>query len=118
MFSNFKQSSSQRKIALLNRDGYKSIEVVYYWLPHRPYIHQSFFWYHKIYISIKCVKHVEGQLPRDLFYASIIPLLWIPNFVTHFVSGDRGYIKMQTGEKLPLWKWRKEMVLNKFGAQK
>jgi two-component system LytT family response regulator len=57
-------------------------------------------------------------LPSDLFlrihHSTVINI----NFVTHFVKGDGGYIKMQTGEELTVSKSRKEAVLNKLGLQK
>ena len=73
----------------------------------------------KKYIVVsRTLGDIEDLLPPDLFqrihHSTVINL----NFVTHFVKGDGGYIKMQTGEELTVSKSRKEMVLEKLGLQR
>jgi two-component system, LytTR family, response regulator len=119
LLRNFKQPSSQQKIALPNRDGYEFIEVA-----HIIYC-QAEGAYTKVFLDIKkfilvskTLGDIEELLPPDLFLRTHHSIVVNLNFVTHFVRGDGGYIKMQTGEELPVSKSRKEIVLERLGLQK
>ena len=87
-------------------------------LPGRGCIHQGFFDIRKFILVSKTLGDIEELLPPDLFLRTHHSIVVNLSFVTHFVRGDGGYIKMQTGEELPVSKSRKEMVLDKLGLQK
>lgn len=119
LLRNFKQPSSQQKIALPYRDGYEFIEVSHIIYCQAEGAYTKVFLDNKKYILVsKTLGDIEELLPVDLFqrihHSTVVNL----SFVTHFVKGDGGYIKMQTGEELAVSKSKKEAVLDKLGLQK
>lgn len=54
----------------------------------------------------------------DLFLRAHHSIVVNLNFVTHFVRGDGGYIKMQTGEELPVSIKKRNRVLQVRIAEK
>ena len=119
LLRNMRQPSAQQKIALPYKEGYEFIEVSHIIYCQAEGAYTKVFLDNKKYIVVsRTLGDIEELLPPDLFqrihHSTVINL----NFVTHFVKGDGGYIKMQTGEELTVSKSRKEMVLEKLGLQR
>lgn len=61
---------------------------------------------------------IKELLPADLFqrihHSTVVNL----NYVTHFVRGDGGYLKLQTGEELAVSKSKKDNLMERLGLKK
>jgi two-component system, LytTR family, response regulator len=118
LLHNFKQPATQQKIALPNKDGYEFAEVnqIIYCQAEGSY--SKVFLAGKKYILVsKSLGDIEELLPSTLFmrihHSTVVNI----NYVTHFVRTDGGYVKLQTGEQLPVSKSKKEVVMNKLGLK-
>lgn len=119
LLRNIRQPSSQQKIALPNRDGYEFVEVAHIVYCQAEGAYTKVFLNNKKYILVsKTLGDIEELLPHDLFQRTHHSIVVNLSFVTHFVKGDGGYVKMQTGEELPVSKSKKETFLEKLGLQK
>ena len=118
LLHNFKQPATQQKIALPNKDGYEFAEVnqIIYCQAEGSYT--KVFLAGKKYILVsRSLGDIEELLPAALFmrihHSTVVNI----NYVTHFVRTDGGYVKLQTGEQLPVSKSKKETVMNKLGLK-
>ena len=118
LLHNFKQPATQQKIALPNKDGYEFAEVnqIIYCQAEGSYT--KVFLAGKKYILVsRSLGDIEELLPAALFmrihHSTVVNI----NYVTHFVRMDGGYVKLQTGEQLPVSKSKKETVMNKLGLK-
>ena len=119
LLRNFKQPSSQQKIALPYRDGYEFVEVTHIIYCQAEGAYTKVFLDNKKYIVVsKTLGDIEELLPTDLFqrihHSTVVNL----DYVTHFVRSDGGYVKLQTGENLIVSKSKKEAVLERLGLKK
>ncbi len=118
MLRNFKQPATQQKIALPNKDGYEFAEVsqLLYCQAEGSYT-KVFLVSKKVILVSKSLGDIEELLPADLFlrihHSTIINI----NYVTHFVRGDGGYVKLQSGEELTVSKSKKDAVLARLGLK-
>jgi two-component system, LytTR family, response regulator len=118
LLHNFKQPATQQKIALPNKDGYEFAEInqIIYCQAEGSYT--KVFLAGKKYILVsRSLGDIEELLPAALFlrihHSTVVNI----NYVTHFVRTDGGYVKLQTGEQLPVSKSKKETVMNKLGLK-
>jgi two-component system, LytTR family, response regulator len=119
LLRNFKQPSSQQKIALPYRDGYEFVEVTHIIYCQAEGAYTKVFLDNKKYIVVsKTLGDIEELLPTDIFqrihHSTVVNL----DYVTHFVRSDGGYVKLQTGESLIVSKSKKEAVLERLGLKK
>jgi two-component system LytT family response regulator len=119
LLRNFKQPSSQQKIALPYRDGYEFVEVTHIIYCQAEGAYTKVFLDNKKYIVVsKTLGDIEELLPTDLFqrihHSTVVNL----DYVTHFVRSDGGYVKLQTGENLIVSKSKKEAVMERLGLKK
>ena len=118
LLHNFKQPATQQKIALPNKDGYEFAEVsqIIYCQAEGSYT-KVFFAGKKHILVSKSLGDIEELLPSTLFirvhHSTVVNI----DYVTHFVRTDGGYVKLQTGEQLPVSKSKKETVMNKLGLK-
>jgi len=118
LLRNFRQPATQQKIALPNKDGYEFTEVnqIIYCQAEGSYTKVFLLGKKHILVS-KSLGDIEELLPSALFlrihHSTVVNI----NFVTHFVRSDGGYVKLQTGEQLPVSKSKKESVMNKLGLK-
>jgi two-component system LytT family response regulator len=118
LLQNFKQPATQQKIALPNKDGYEFAEVsqIIYCQAEGSYT-KVFLAGKKHILVSKSLGDIEELLPAALFlrihHSTVVNI----NYVTHFVRSDGGYVKLQTGEQLPVSKSKKETVMNKLGLK-
>ncbi len=118
LLRNFRQPATQQKIALSNKDGYEFAEVnqIIYCQAEGSYT-KVFFAGKKHILVSKSLGDIEELLPSSLFlrihHSTVVNI----NYITHFVRSDGGYIKLQTGEQLPVSKSKKEAVMNKLGLK-
>jgi len=119
LLRNIKKPSSQQKIALPYREGFEFIEVTHIIYCQAEGAYTKVFLDNKKYIVVsKTLGDIEELLPQDLFlrihHSTVVNL----NYVTHFVRSDGGYLKLQTGEELPVSKSKKENVMERLGVKK
>ena len=118
LLNNFKQPATQQKIALPNKDGYEFAEVnqIIYCQAEGSYT-KVFLAGKKYLLVSRSLGDIEELLPAALFmrihHSTVVNI----NYVTHFVRTDGGYVKLQTGEQLPVSKSKKETVMNKLGLK-
>ena len=118
LLHNFKQPATQQKIALPNKDGYEFAEVnqIIYCQAEGSYT-KVFLAGKKYLLVSRSLGDIEELLPPSLFlrihHSTVVNI----NYVTHFVRTDGGYVKLQTGEQLPVSKSKKETVMNKLGLK-
>ena len=118
LLNNFKQPATQQKIALPNKDGYEFAEVnqIIYCQAEGSYT-KVFLAGKKYLLVSRSLGDIEELLPPSLFlrihHSTVVNI----NYVTHFVRTDGGYVKLQTGEQLPVSKSKKETVMNKLGLK-
>jgi two-component system, LytTR family, response regulator len=118
LLRNFKHPAPQQKIALPNKDGFEFAEVsqLLYCQAEGSYtkVHLVS---KKVILVSKSLGDIEELLPTDLFlrihHSTIINI----NFVTHFVRGDGGYVKLQSGEELTVSKSKKDGVMARLGLK-
>jgi two-component system, LytTR family, response regulator len=119
LLRNFKQPSSQQKIALPYRDGYEFVEVTHIIYCQAEGAYTKVFLDNKKYIVVsKTLGDIEELLPTDLFQRIHHSTVVNVDYVTHFVRSDGGYVKLQTGENLIVSKSKKEAVMERLGLKK
>lgn len=118
LLHNFKQPATQQKIALPNKDGFEFAEVnqIIYCQAEGSYT--KVYLVGKKYILVsRSLGDIEELLPDALFlrihHSTVVNI----NYVTHFIRTDGGYVKLQTGEQLPVSKSKRETVMNKLGLK-
>jgi len=118
LLHNFKQPVTQQKIALPNKDGFEFAEVnqIIYCQAEGSYT-KVFLAGKKHILVSRSLGDIEELLPSVLFMRVHHSTLVNINYITHFVRSDGGYVKMQTGEQLPVSKSKKEAVMNKLGLK-
>lgn len=115
---NIKKPLAQQKIALAYKDGYEFVEVnhIVYCQAEGAYT-KVFLDTQKYILVSKTLGDIEELLPDDMFqrihHSTVVNL----SFVTHFVRSDGGYVKLQTGEELPVSKSKKELVMERLGLR-
>ena len=119
LLQNIRQPTTQQKIALPIRDGYEFVEVGQIIYCHAEGAYTKVFLENRMYMLIsKTLGDIEELLPRAIFerihHSTVVNL----NYVTHFVRSDGGYVKMSTGEQLPVSKSKKDGVMERLGLKK
>ena len=118
LLRNIKRPSAQQRIALPYRDGYEFIEATHIIYCQAEGAYTKVFLDNKKYILVsKTLGDIEELLPADLFqrihHSSVVNL----DFITHFVRSDGGYVKLHTGEQLPVSKSKKEGLMGRLGLK-
>ncbi|HEY0677026.1 MAG TPA: LytTR family DNA-binding domain-containing protein [Chitinophagaceae bacterium] len=118
LLRNIKQPSSQQKIALPYREGYEFVEVSQIIYCQAEGAYTRIFLNNKKYILVsRSLGDIEELLPADLFQRIHHSTLVNLKCITHYVRGDGGYVKIETGEQLPVSKSKKESVMEKLGLK-
>ena len=118
LLRNIKQPSALQKIALPYKEGYEFVEVrhIIYCQAEGAYT-KVFLDNKKYFVVSKTLGDIEELLPADMFqrihHSTVVNHL----FITHFMKSDGGYVKLQTGEQLPVSKSRKEAVMERLGLK-
>ena len=115
---NIKMPSVQQKIALPYKDGYEFVEVSHIIYCQAEGAYTKIFLDNRKYILVsKSLCDIEELLPVDMFqrihHSTVVNL----GFITHFARSDGGYVKMQTGEQLPVSKSKKEGLMERLGLK-
>jgi two-component system LytT family response regulator len=118
LLRNIKQPSALQKIALPYKEGYEFIEVSHIIYCQAEGAYTKVFLDNKKYIVVsKTLGDIEELLPAGMFqrihHSTVVNHL----FITHFVKSDGGYIKLQTGEQLPVSKSKREAVMERLGLK-
>ncbi|MGZ8557184.1 MAG: LytR/AlgR family response regulator transcription factor [Chitinophagaceae bacterium] len=118
LLRNIKIPSAQQKIALSYKDGYEFVEVSHIIYCQAEGAYTKVFLDNRKYILVsKTLGDIEELLPVDLFqrihHSTVVNL----GFITHFVRSDGGYLKLQTGEQLPVSKSKKEGLMERLGLK-
>ncbi len=100
------------------KDGYEFVEVSHIIYCQAEGAYTKVFLDNRKYILVsKTLGDIEELLPVDLFqrihHSTVVNL----GFITHFVRSDGGYVKLQTGEQLPVSKSKKESLLERLGLK-
>ncbi len=115
---NIKIPSAQQKVALPYKDGYEFVEISHIIYCQANGAYTKVFIYNRKYILVsKTLGDIEELLPVDLFqrihHSTVVNL----GFITHLVRSDGGYVKLQTGEQLPVSKSKKEDLMERLGLK-
>ena len=107
-----------QKIPLPYKEGYEFIEASRITYCQANGAYTKVFLDNRKYILVsKTLKDIEDQLPPDLFqrihHSTVINL----GFISHFVRSDGGYVKLQTGEQLPVSKTKKDRLMERLGLK-
>ena len=118
LLRNIKTPSAQQKIALPYKDGYEFVEVSHIIYCQAEGAYTKVFLDNRKYILVsKTLGDIEELLPVDMFqrihHSTVVNL----GFITHFVRSDGGYLKLQTGEQLPVSKSKKEGLMERLGLK-
>ena len=118
LLRNIKRPSAQQKIALPYKEGYEFVEVSHIIYCQAEGAYTKVFLDNRKYILVsKTLGDIEELLPVDLFqrihHSTVINL----GFITHFVRSDGGYVKLQSGEQLPVSKSKKEGLMERLGLK-
>ncbi len=118
LLRNIKIPSKQQKIALPYKEGYEFVEVSHIIYCHAEGAYTKVFLDNRKYILVsKTLGDIEELLPQDMFqrihHSTVVNL----GFITHFVRSDGGYLKLQTGEQLPVSKSKKERLMERLGLK-
>jgi two-component system LytT family response regulator len=118
LLRNIKIPSAQQKIALPYREGYEFVEVSHIIYCQAEGAYTKVFLDNRKYILVsKTLGDIEELLPVDLFqrihHSTVVNL----GFITHFVRSDGGYVKLHTGEQLPVSKSKKEGLMERLGLK-
>lgn len=118
LLRNIKKPSAQQKIALPYKEGYEFVEVSHIIYCQAEGAYTKVFLDNRKYILVsKTLGDIEELLPTDMFqrihHSTVVNL----GFITHFVRSDGGYLKLQTGEQLPVSKSKKEGLMERLGLK-
>ena len=118
LLRNFKQPSSDQKIALPNKDGYEFVEVKHIVYCQAEGAYTKVFLDNKKHILVsKTLGDIEELLPHSIFqrihHSTVVNL----NYVTHLVRADGGYVKLLTGEELTVSKSKKDGLMERLGLK-
>ena len=118
LLRNIKIPTKQQKIALPYKEGYEFVEVSHIIYCHAEGAYTKVFLDNRKYILVsKTLGDIEELLPQDIFqrihHSTVVNL----GFITHFVRSDGGYLKLQTGEQLPVSKSKKEGLMERLGLK-
>jgi len=118
LLRNIKKPSGQQKIALPYREGYEFVEVSHIIYCQAEGAYTKVFLDNRKHILVsKTLGDIEELLDEDLFqrihHSTVINL----GCITHFVRSDGGYVKLQTGEQLPVSKSKKEGLMERLGLK-
>ncbi|MGK2863796.1 MAG: LytR/AlgR family response regulator transcription factor [Chitinophagaceae bacterium] len=118
LLRNIKKPSAQQKIALPYKDGYEFVEVSHIIYCQAEGAYTKVFLDNRKYILVsKTLGDIEELLPVDLFQRIHHSTVVNMGFITHFVRSDGGYVKLQTGEQLPVSKSKKESLMERLGLK-
>jgi two-component system LytT family response regulator len=118
LLRNIKKPSRHQKIALPYKEGYEFVEVnhIIYCQADGAYT-RVFIDNRKPILVSKTLGDIEEMLPVDMFqrihHSTVVNL----ETITHFVRSDGGYLKLQTGEQLPVSKSKKEGLMERLGLK-
>jgi two-component system LytT family response regulator len=118
LLRNIKIPSKQQKVALPYKEGYEFVEVAHIIYCQAEGAYTKVFLDNRKYILVsKTLGDIEELLPQDMFqrihHSTVVNL----GFITHFVRSDGGYLKLQTGEQLPVSKSKKEGLMERLGLK-
>ena len=118
LLRNIKIPSKHQKVALPYKEGYEFVEVGHIIYCQAEGAYTKVFLDNRKYILIsKTLGDIEELLPHDMFqrihHSTVVNL----GFITHFVRSDGGYLKLQTGEQLPVSKSKKEGLMERLGLK-
>ncbi len=118
LLRHIKIPSRQQKVALPYKDGYEFVEVSHIIYCQAEGAYTKVFLDNRKYILVsKTLRGIEELLPKDMFqrihHSTVVNL----GFITHFVKSDGGYLKLRTGEQLPVSKSKKEGLLEQLGLK-
>ena len=118
LLRNIKIPSKQQKVALPYKEGYEFVEVAHIIYCQAEGAYTKVFLDNRKYILVsKTLGDIEELLPHDIFqrihHSTVVNL----GFITHFVRSDGGYLKLLTGEQLPVSKSKKEGLMERLGLK-
>jgi len=118
LLRNLKMPSKLQKVALPYKDGHEFVEVAHIIYCQAEGAYTKVFLDNRKYILVsKTLGDIEELLPQDIFqrihHSTVVNL----GFITHFVRSDGGYLKLQTGEQLPVSKSKKEGLMERLGLK-
>lgn len=118
LLRNFKQPATQQRVALPNKDGYEFADVrtIIFCEAKGAYSRVHLQGRMPVLIS-RSLGDMEEMLPEEMFqrihHSTIVNL----SFVSHYIRGDGGYVKMASGEQLPVSKSRKDALMTRLGLR-
>jgi two-component system LytT family response regulator len=118
LLRNIRQPLAEQKIALPQREGYQFIEVSSIIYCHAEGAYTNVFIREKKPMLIsRTLGDIEELLPPGIFQRIHHSTLVNVNDIAQFLRSDGGYIVLNSGEKLPVSKAKKEMLLAKLGLK-
>ena len=119
LLQNIKMPEESQRIAFPGREGYEFIEAgkIIYAQAEGSYTHVFLNDKRKLVIS-KTLSDIEEMLPPDLFQRIHHSTLVNLSHVTHLFKTDGGYLVLDSGEKLPISKSKKESLMERLGLKK
>ena len=119
LLKNIRQPSTQQKIALPYRDGYEFVEVGQIMYCHAEGAYTKIFLDNNKFILVsRTLGDIEELMPPEIFHRIHHSTLVNVGFITHFIRTDGGYVKLKSGELLPVSKSKKETILQRLGLKK
>lgn len=119
LLHNFNNPEGKQRIAFAGREGYEFVEIgnIVHAHAEGAYTHVHLKDGRRLVIS-KTLSDIEEMLPGERFlrihHSSLVNL----DHVTHFYRTDGGYVVLDSGEKLPVSKSKKEHVMERLGLKK
>ncbi|WP_336516721.1 LytTR family DNA-binding domain-containing protein [Pollutibacter soli] len=119
LLKNFRRSDEDQKIALPNRDGYEFVDFKHIIYCSAEGAYTKVYLDNNTHILVsKSLGDIEELLAPEIFQRIHHSTLVNIRCVTHFIRTDGGYVKLSSGEQLPVSKSRKEEVMQKLGLKK
>lgn len=119
LLKNFRRSDEDQKIALPNRDGYEFVDFKHIVYCSAEGAYTKVFLDNNTHILVsKSLGDIEELLAPEIFQRIHHSTLVNIRCVTHFIRTDGGYVKLTSGEQLPVSKSRKEEVMLKLGLKR
>jgi two-component system LytT family response regulator len=118
LLRNLRQSSTDQKIALPQREGYEFVDVSSILYCHAEGAYTKVFITDKRTMLIsRALGDVEELLPPEMFQRIHHSTLVNISYVSQFLRTDGGYVVLKNGEKLSVSKAKKEMLMARLGLK-
>ena len=119
LLQNIRMPENSQRIAFPGRDGFEFIEAdrIIYAKAEGSYTHVFLTDKRKLVIS-KTLSDIEEILSGHSFHRIHHSILVNLHHVTHLLKTDGGYVVLDTGEKLPVSKSKKDFLMERLGLKK